>query len=187
MMRSATKRKHLSIIAVALPALMVALLIAGCGATETPATPTPVPPPPTLAPLPTFTPPPMADKLILFGDLAKFGERGAPDTCTLKNRFKRGESVGFRMTAIDPMTGKYVETAELVVHVTYGGKTTDIPMRYRGTGTNPRPGFWTGKWVVPDDAPAGIVEYSVTAKDDKGRTGEFKPFQVEPSELAVVD
>jgi hypothetical protein len=162
--------------------LAVAAAIAGCdtGSATLPA-PTAVPP------QPTFTPPPMASKIVLYGDLAKFGEKGAPDTCILKNRFTRGESVGFRMTAIDPMTGKFAETAKLVVHVTSGGKTTDIPMNYRGTGSNPRPGFWTAKWVVPTDAPTGIVEYTVTGTDDQGRTGEFKPFQVQPSELAVVE
>jgi hypothetical protein len=161
-------------------AFVMMFALAGCGAEPVAPTPTPVPPEP------TATPPPMASKLVLYGDIAKFGERGAPDTCILKNRYKVGESVGFRMTAIDPMTGKYVETAELTVHVTYAGKTVDVPMRYRGTGTNPRPGFWTGKWVVPADAPTGIVKYTVTGKDDKGRTGEFQPFQIEPSELAVV-
>jgi hypothetical protein len=129
----------------------------------------------------------MAGKLVLYGDIAKFGERGAPDTCILKNRFARGEGVGFRMTAIDPLSGKYVETAELVVHITYADKTVDVPMRYRGTGENPRPGFWTAKWVVPDDAPTGIVKYTVTGKDDQGRTGEFQPFQINPSELTIVD
>lgn len=162
-------------------ALVMVLTVAGCGAQQAAS----VPEPPT--PEPTAAPPPMADKLILYGDLTKFGERGAPDTCILKNRFTRGEGVGFRMTAIDPLTGEYVETAELVVHVTYGEKSVDVPMRYRGTGDNPRPGFWTAKWVVPDDAPTGVVKYTVSGKDDQGRTGEFRPFQIQPSELTIVD
>jgi hypothetical protein len=162
-------------------ALVMLAVIVGCDAGQAASTPTPVPPEA------TATPPPMAGKLILYGDLVKFGERGAPDTCILKNRFTRGEGVGFRMTAIDPLSGKYVETAELVVHVTYAGKTEDVPMRYRGTGDNPRPGFWTGKWVVPADAPTGIVKYTVSGKDDQGRTGEYQPFQIEPSELTIVE
>lgn len=162
-------------------ALVMVLTVAGCDGQQAAS----VPEQPT--PAPTAAPPPMADKLILYGDLTKFGERGAPDTCILKNRFTRGEGVGFRMTAIDPLTGKYVETAELVVHVTYGEKSVDVPMRYRGTGDNPRPGFWTAKWVVPDDAPTGVVKYTVSGKDDQGRTGEFKPFQIQPSELTIVD
>ena len=42
------------------------------------------------------------------------------------------------------------------------------------------------KWVVPDDAPIGIVRYTVTAKDSQGRTGEWKPFEVETSQLTIV-
>lgn len=172
---------------VSLPVIVLAMVLiaTGCGgsvgASELPPTATAVPPQPTATALP------MANKLVLYGDIAKFGTKGAPDTCVLQNRYHRGESVGFRMTAINPLTGKFDENAKLVVHVTYAGKTTDVPMNYRGTGSNPRPGFWTAKWVVPADAPTGIVQYSVTGTDDSGRTGEFKPFQVQPSELTIVD
>jgi len=162
--------------------LAVALFVTGCGGAAQPATPATQPPAP-----PTAVPPPMADKLILYGDLALFAGRENPENCILKSRYRQGEGVGFRMTALEPLTGKYAETAELVVHVTYSGKTIDIPMRYRGVGENPRPGFWTAKWVVPDDAPVGIVKYNVTGKDNQGRTGEFQPFTVEASQLTIVE
>lgn len=167
------------IVLLALVAVLVPL-IAACGS-EPASAPVPTVPPP-----PTAPPPPMANKLILYGDLTSFAGKGVPDSCTLKSRYHPGENVGFRMTAVDPLTGKVVDTAELVVHITFGGKTVDVPMRYRGTGQNPHPGMWTGKWVVPKDAPAGVVQYTVTGKDATGRTGEFKPFQVEASELTIV-
>ncbi len=129
---------------------------------------------------------PMAKKLIIYGDTAWFAGRDNPLNCVLKSRFAPGEAVGFRMTVIDPLTGKYVESAQLVVHLSYGEKTEDLDMRYRGSGTNPHPGMWTAKWVVPDDAPTGIVKYTVTAVDDSGRTGTYEPFQIEPSMLTVV-
>ena len=44
---------------------------------------------------------PAAGKLILTGDLAVFAGGGKPDNCFLRNRFKRGENVGFRLSAID--------------------------------------------------------------------------------------
>jgi hypothetical protein len=159
-------------------------IFAACTTAPPAAPPTPEPTP---TPLPTATPPPMADHLILYGDLSFFAGRDNPESCILKSRYQRGENVGFRMTAIDPLTGEYVESAELVVHLNYGGSTEEVPMRYRGTGDNPRPGFWTAKWVVPDDAPIGIVKYTITATDDQGRTGEFTPFQVESSELTIVE
>lgn len=136
--------------------------------------------------LPNSAQSPMANKLILYGDIAWFVGRGQPNNCTFKSRFKRGEGVGFRMVAIDPMTGKYSEMADLVVHITYGGKTVDMPMRYRGPDY-PQPHFHTLKWTVPNDAPLGVVRYTVTGKDKEGRTGEFKPFSVEDSQLQIVD
>jgi hypothetical protein len=78
-------------------------------------------------------------------------------------------------------------TAQFVVHLTYGGRNVDLPMRYRGTVKQPEREFWVAKWVVPADAPTGIVRYSVTATDKYGRTGEFKPFVVEDSQVTIVE
>jgi hypothetical protein len=126
-------------------------------------------------------------KLIVYGDMALFQPPGHPDNCVLRNRFKRGEPVGFRMFVADPRTGNREETAQLVVHVNFAGKTQDIPMRYRATAAQPERQFWVAKWVVPTDAPIGIVRYTVTATDKYGRTGEFKPFEVQASQLTIVE
>jgi hypothetical protein len=126
-------------------------------------------------------------KLIVYGDMALFQPPGHPDNCVLRNRFKRGEPVGFRMFVADPRTGNREESAQLVVHVNFAGKTQDIPMRYRATAAQPERQFWVAKWVVPTDAPIGIVRYTVTATDKYGRTGEFKPFEVQASQLTIVE
>jgi hypothetical protein len=127
-------------------------------------------------------------RLIVYGDVTLFlGKPGAPGNCALQSRFKRGDPVGFRMTAFDSETGQREPTAEFVVHLSYGGKTQDVPMRYRGTVKQPEREFWVAKWVVPADAPTGIVRYTVTAKDKYGRTGEFKPFVVEDSQVTIVE
>ena len=47
--------------------------------------------------------------------------------------------------------------------------------------------FWIAEWKVPADAPTGTLRYTVTARDSQGRTGEFKPFEVEPSQLMIVE
>ncbi len=156
---------------------VLALAMTGLAACGSASAPTPVP---------TATPSPMANKLIVYGDTVYFAGKTDPNTCVEQSRYKSGQAVGFRMTAIDPVTGKVDDAATLVVHVTFGGKTVDVPMNYRGTGANPHPGMWTGKWVVPNDAPTGIVKYVVSATDKQGRTGEFQPFNVDASELAVV-
>jgi hypothetical protein len=126
-------------------------------------------------------------KLIVYGDMAMFLPPGNPENCLLRNRFKRGDPVGFRMFVADPSTGKREESAQLVVHLNVGGKTVDIPMRYRATAAQPEREFWVAKWVVPPDTPTGIVRYTVTATDKYGRTGEFKPFEVQASQLTIVE
>lgn len=127
-------------------------------------------------------------RLVVFGDVALFlGKPGAPGNCALQSRFKRGDPVGFRMTAIDSETGKMEPSAQIVVHITYGGVSQELPMRYRGTVKQPEREFWVAKWIVPTSAPAGIVRYTVTASDKYGRTGEFKPFAVEDSQVTIVE
>jgi hypothetical protein len=128
-----------------------------------------------------------SDRLILYGDMAYFFGPGKPLNCTLNNRFKRGDPVGFRMTAINPATGKRDRGTQLVVHLNYNGQVLDLPMRDRETAQQPERIFWVLKWIVPNDAPLGIVRYSVTAKDPQGRTGEWKPFDVETSQLTIVE
>src|SRR5436190_17589404 len=133
-------------------------------------------------------------KLILWGDIAVFQPPPHPENCTIKNRFKKGEPVGFRMYALDGATNQPEPSAELVVHLTYGGKKVDIPVLYRGVpqlsgGKTPmqvRANQWTARWVVPDDAPTGIVRYTVTGRDKYGRTTEFVPQGGDPSLLTIV-
>jgi hypothetical protein len=141
------------------------------------ATPQAAPPPP----------PPGTGKLIVYGDMALFQPPGHPENCILRNRFKRGEPVGWRMFVADPSTGKREESAQLVVHVNVAGRTIDIPMRYRATAQQPEREFWVAKWVVPQDTPVGIIRYTVTATDKYGRAGEFKPFEVQASQLTIVE
>ena len=86
-------------------------------------------------------PAPGQGKLIVYGDIALFYPPGHPDNCILRNRFKRGEPVGFRMFVADPSTGKREESAQLVVHVNVAGKTVDVPMRYRATAAQPEREF----------------------------------------------
>ena len=126
------------------------------------------------------------DRLVLFGDIVYFYPPGNARNCLLNNQFKRGEPVGFRMNAVNPTTGKRDRATELVVHLSYAGRTVDVPMRDRQNEKQPEREFFVAKWVVPDDAPTGTIRYTVTAKDPQGRVGEFKPFDVQASQLTIV-
>ena len=131
--------------------------------------------------------PAAGQQLVLSGDLVYFFGQGRPNNCFMSNRYKRGEPVGFRMTAINPATGKRDRATKLVVHLTYGGKTVDVPMRDRQTEQQPEREFFVAKWTVPEDAPPGVVRYTVTATDPQGRTGEWKPFDVAASQLTIIE
>ncbi len=134
-------------------------------------------------------------KLILWGDIAVFQPPPHPENCTVKNRFKRGEPVGFRLYALDGGTNQPEASSQVVVHIQHGGKTYDIPALYRGVpqknpdggGTMPvRANQWTAKWKVPNDAPTGTVHYSATARDRFGRAAEWTPQGGEPSWVTIV-
>jgi hypothetical protein len=144
-------------------------------------------------------PPPQAGhpsgKLVIWGDLASFDNPPTlPTHCILANRFKRGQRVGIRMTAIDGGSGEVENTAVLVAHLTVGGKTIDVPMRWRGVGGFPASEYsrqpsemWTGVWTVPADTPIGVVTYTVTATDRVGRAATVSPFINQVSQLAIVE
>jgi hypothetical protein len=135
-----------------------------------------------------------AGQLILFADTAVFAQPTNPDNCTMRNRFKRGDFVGFRLYAVDGGTDKPEESAQVVVHITSGGKTYDLPAKYRaipqkseiGRDMPIRPGMWTAKWTVPQDAPTGTLHYSATASDKYGRKAEWTPKGGEPSWVTIV-
>jgi hypothetical protein len=132
--------------------------------------------------------------LLLFADTAVFAQPTNPENCTLRNRFKRGDNVGFRLYAVDGGTDTPEESATVVVHLAFGGKKYELPAKYRAipqkneSGMNMpiRPGMWTAKWVVPGDAPTGTVQYSATATDKYGRKAEWTPKGGEPSWVTIV-
>jgi len=148
--------------------------------------PPPPPPPQTGHP---------SGKLVIWGDLASFDVPGTlPTHCILTNRFKHGQRLGIRMTAIDGGSGEVKNTAVLTAHLSYAGGTIDVPMRWRGVGGFPAAEYprqpsemWTGVWVVPADAPIGVMKYTVTAVDRFGRTATFSPFINAVSQLTIVD
>src|SRR5437879_7842326 len=92
-----------------------------------------------------------SEKLILSGDIVYFFGPGKPRNCTMSNRFKHGEPVGFRMTAINPATGKRDRATKLVLHLNYAGKTYDLAMRDRQTEQQPEREIWVLKWMVKSE------------------------------------
>ncbi|MBX5465122.1 MAG: hypothetical protein IRZ26_06150 [Clostridia bacterium] len=103
--------------------------------------------------------------------------------CVLSNTFQRGQTVVWRMQAVDA-NGAMVPDAQLSVLVP-GMEPLAMKLGPHGKSANP-PQFWTVSWQIPFDAKTGPVDYTVKAVDKAGRTGTFTPFNVQPSLLTVV-
>jgi hypothetical protein len=179
----ATSLKIVSIL-LFVTAVTIGIAVIGTGQGEPPASPVP---PPAQRGHPS-------GKLVIWGDLVNFDPPGTPNQCIATSRFKRGQRVGFRMTAIDGGSGEVENSATLVAHVTYGGMTVDIPMRWRGNTPFPADQYlrapremWTGAWTVPADASIGTIRYTVTATDRFRRSATFTPFPAVPSQLTIVE
>jgi hypothetical protein len=112
-----------------------------------------------------------------------------PALCVLQNRFAPGERVVFRARVVDGQTGQVATNAAVLVRFADG---STLPLFY----SLPRPpphldygpvgeDVWVNVWVVPPDAPVGIVRYTIEAVDG-GRVGRYAPVNVEASLLTVV-
>jgi hypothetical protein len=136
------------------------------------------------AALPDLTQPP---GLFIEADLVS-GTLG-PSLCVLQNRFAPGERVVFRARLFDLQTGQGVTAATVTVHFADG---STLPLYY----SLPRPpphldygpvgdDIWANVWVVPPDAPLGIVRYTIEAVAGD-RAAWYVPLNVEASLLTVV-
>lgn len=111
--------------------------------------------------------------------------------CMLQNAYiNDGEAKAtFRVRVFDPLTGAELGDGDLEGVTVILGDGQEFEMRY---GPHPPDGedpdfFWAYGWVIFDGYPAGNVSYTIQATALDGRTGEFKPFNVAPSLLTVMD
>ena len=112
-----------------------------------------------------------------------------PTLCVLQNRFAPGDRVVFRARVFDAQSGQLAPNATVTVRFA-DGRT--LPLLY----SLPRPpphldygpvgdDVWVNAWVVPSDAPLGIVRYTLEAVDGD-RVGRYEPINVEASLLTIV-
>jgi plastocyanin len=114
------------------------------------------------------------ENLIVSGDTVS--EQGG---CVLASRFSPGDKIIFRMNAVDGATNEQVEDANLQVHLSTG-ETLDMEYGEHGDDN-----IWVVAYPITEDTPTGTLNYHVTA-DAGDQTGEFEPFNVEPSLLTIV-
>ncbi len=105
--------------------------------------------------------------------------------CVLASRFTVGDKIVFRMDVKDPSTNEQVEDAKVQVHLSTG-EVLDMAYGEHPPGAENAPKFWVAAYPVTAETPTGTLEYHVTAEAGD-RKGEFKPFNVQPSLLTIVD
>lgn len=126
--------------------------------------------------------------LIVFGDMV-YGHENPPEglSCTLNNRFSHDQMVVWRFKVIDPSTGIDMDDSELASVVLTLADGQDFAMSFgEHPPGDPTDAYWTASWVIPSDYPTGVLDYTVVATDDDGRSGEMIGFPIESSTLTIV-
>lgn len=113
--------------------------------------------------------------LMISGDTVS--EQGG---CVLASRYSAGDKIVFRMNAYDSRTNEQLKDANLKVHLSTG---EELDMAY---GTHGDEDFWVVAYPVTEETPTGSLEYYVTGEAGDLK-GEFRPFNVAPSLLSIVD
>jgi hypothetical protein len=127
--------------------------------------------------------------LFFEGDMVRgAGEAGRTGaTCVLANQFKRREMVVWRIRVRDE-AGQNVSPEGLKSLVVELPDGQSFPARF---GPHPRgkptDNFWATSWIIPADYPTGTLSYTVVATALDGRVHRWSPFNVAPSQLAVVE
>ena len=106
-------------------------------------------------------------------------------TCVQWSRFAHNEQVVWRVKVLDPLDGSQLDdTALASVQVVMADQTLDLHY-----GPHPRDNplgyFWTTSWVVPEGYPEGVINYTIEATANDGRTGAWEQFEVAAANLTI--
>jgi len=174
----------------------VTLVAAACGGTtgEGGAAPSA-----TVAQQPTLTQaaPQTPKFLVIVGDTIR-GNLGLNETeklltppgihCTQQSRFPQGGRIVWRMKAMDPLTGKFLDDKQIKTFtITYpDGKTDNLKYAgHGGTKENPQDFLWAVGYTVPLDYPTGAFNVKIQATSLDGVVGTFDQFKVSAAQLII--
>jgi len=127
-----------------------------------------------------------AKKLFFEGDIVTHALPGQQGPfCLLKNQYKRGEAVAFRIRVLDP-SGAVADDKMLKGVVVELGNGMKLPARWGGHGMPPTDFFWSLFWTVPDDFPTGSLGYKVHATMADASVVTWTPFNRDSTQLTVI-
>lgn len=105
--------------------------------------------------------------------------------CVQASKFAHNEDIVWRVKVFDPLTGEPMDDTTLAsVKVVMPDQTLDLHY-----GPHPRDNplgfFWTTSWVVTPEYPDGVINYTIEATANDGRTGTWEQFEVAAANLTV--
>ena len=170
----------------------VLLVAAACGGTTGEVATSPA------APAQTQAAPAVPKVLVIVGDTIR-GNLGLNEVekvltapgihCTQQSRFPQGGRIVWRMKALDPISGKYLDDKQISSFtITYPDGKTDV-LKYAGHGgtkENPQDFLWAVGYTVPLDYPTGTFNVKIQAKSLEGAVGTFDQFKVAAAQLTIV-
>lgn len=178
-------------------AALVLAAACGAGTGESAATPTTAAKAATSAPAATQAAAKLAAPLVIVGDTIR-GKLGLNEVevllqgpglhCTQQSRFPQGGRIVWRMKALDPVTGKYLDDKEISSFtITFpDGKTDKLAYGgHGGTKEKPEDFLWAVGYTVPLDYPTGAFNVKIEAKASDGRIGTFDQFKVAFAQLTI--
>jgi hypothetical protein len=141
--------------------------------------------------------PVLAKQLVIIGDTIR-SNAGLTDVekninppgihCTQQSRFPQGGRIVWRMKALDPVSGKYLDDKEISSFtITYPDGKTDS-LKYGGHGGTkeaPQDFLWAVGFTIPLDYPTGAFNVKIDAKALDGRSGTFDQFKVSAAQLVI--
>lgn len=175
------------------------MLAAACGSGtgEGAATPTTAAATQTQAVVATQAAPVLAKTLIVLGDTIRSQQGlndvekniGAPGIhCTQQSRFPQGGRIVWRMKALDPVTGSYLDDKAIASFtITFPDGKSDklVYGGHGGTKEAPQDFLWAYGWTVPADYPTGALNVKIEAKSLAGASGTFDAFKVAAAQLTI--
>ena len=128
-----------------------------------------------------------AGKLFFEGDTVKHNIMGQQGPfCVLQSRFRRGESVAWRLRVLQP-NGSPADGTVLRSLVVEVGSGERVPLEYGPHGMPPTDYFWAESWTIPAALPTGSLGYKVHATLMDGSVVTWEPFTRPASQLWVMD
>lgn len=108
--------------------------------------------------------------------------------CTQQSRFPQGGRIVWRMKALDPISGKYLDDKQIAsFSITYPDGKSDklVYGGHGGTKEAPQDHLWAVGWTIPNDYPTGAFNVKIEAKSLEGAVGTFDAFKVAAAQLTI--